>query len=515
MNINQSTADYILRQQRSNKRFVFILELLGIGGFFVAVATAVLGTVAGVIAGVFGAIYVSYWLVNMREGNAYFKEIADQFSHSLKSQAKRVEMEKRSNDGKFLLTMSYILSGILLILFILEMLVTFMDKNITNDPLYVAALQRVENSQVALTNHQQSSPMSESQKLADISEHGQVKIQLDAAKQAAIAANQAEHAKWQEEVDAFWSQGHSSGIRNNQVMDKDCTPKKSPYGGGKMTSAARGLCPSWESLKSREPVVTNDPTVQRLMQRLTQLEPAITFQRTETALKAGITASMENLVTVKENLSTGTMGAGNAFEMLVNILNYFHEGITAQIVFGVIIFTFVIAIMWTNKFQNDMVPVIMSEPEYLPESEQLKLEYALISGDNGKSFSEKLKISLRVLKMRFNNLEPKAKLAVTAGIVVLVILFATILTSASASAATGSEGGNIFTLSAFFVALIVVVIYFLNDDDVATDDDISTVATKVCANCGREFIPKEYNHIYCCNNCRMEKQKKRRKHKRQ
>ena len=65
------------------------------------------------------------------------------------------------------------------------------------------------------------------------------------------AENQAIIAKYEVALSNFWQTKDQTGVTYGQIMDGVCTPKRSPYGGGLMKSAAKRLCPDLKKLEAK------------------------------------------------------------------------------------------------------------------------------------------------------------------------------------------------------------------------------------------------------------------------
>lgn len=209
--------------------------------------------------------------------------------------------------GKVLLVLITVFTGFSLWIFLMGVNASFVQSTQENHHTVKAAqidLQIAKDHLTATQKRyegipQQSIETAAADKLRLEAEISKLQLAFEASNRAAISAHKTA-------VSQFWSRTDSTGIKVEQIMTEDCTPKNSPHGGGSMKSAATRLCSEWELIKAKSPVIqaNSDPRIQELGQKLREIsnfaDAAIKIQNATSE----VATAEKTLISTKEKLDS-------------------------------------------------------------------------------------------------------------------------------------------------------------------------------------------------------------------
>ncbi|OQY55450.1 MAG: hypothetical protein B6247_07755 [Candidatus Parabeggiatoa sp. nov. 2] len=146
------------------------------------------------------------------------------------------------------------------------------------EPIVKLAQAKVTQAQKALNDLKAAHPQfTEGQAITALAEKAQLTAQLQTARANAQTQYAAQTNAVQQQIQTFWNRRHSSGITAQQIMDEQCHPKQSPYGGGLMKRASRELCPQLKALQAKIPQTANNAEVKRIQNKIDALQPILAY----------------------------------------------------------------------------------------------------------------------------------------------------------------------------------------------------------------------------------------------
>lgn len=231
--------------------------------------------------------------------------------------------------ASFIIMLCYAITALSFSIVLLHGYVLIKDQSLSNNPQIVTARRQVEEAQTQLLTFQKSnSHISQAQVDSAIIEEGILKTKLEEAKTQASRQYQNNLNRWESQKTAFWNDKNPSGILNADVMDENCNPKR--HRNGWMRTAAKKLCPKWQSLLAKKPTLEDDQAVQKINNKLYRLNSILSYNDKLQSLKQVVTMTLQN----KSGLTTQLRGGfnyNNGLELFINVVRRLNSHINVEL----------------------------------------------------------------------------------------------------------------------------------------------------------------------------------------
>ncbi|MEM7016109.1 MAG: hypothetical protein AAF512_02070, partial [Pseudomonadota bacterium] len=168
------------------------------------------------------------------------------------------------------------ISGLSLFMLYWEAIDSYKQGKIAEAALVVSAEKSLNTEEATLEQLKKNSPYSNQELKTAKATLNRLQLELDRATQRANDNHASALSAAQSKLDVFWMQRHSSGLLYNQILNTNCSPKRSRY--GLMSTAAAELCPSLNAIKRAFPDISSDPDVKRIQREIANAGPAAQYQ---------------------------------------------------------------------------------------------------------------------------------------------------------------------------------------------------------------------------------------------
>jgi len=407
----------------------------------------------------FVGVWFGYWLVDSREGNVTFRREALKLSQCLATQSARIAMEKMAHTGTFLIRLSFAITGISLLLLLTSLVLIYQDNAVKNDPLLQSARMKIEQAQDALQIKQSSSPYSDSEVALAYSEKGRLQQDLQTIQAELESANQAKMAGFNTTLESFWNSknSHAKTLTNRSVMDKNCNAKSSPYGGGKLKTAARTACNELQGILATKPGFLNEPRIVNIKNRLSTISKILSYEESTKMLKRQVTASIDNLAAIERQLNNG-VAAKTGMEFMINAIQKIQPAASELVIIMCFLIAMVILILQQQAYSNCMSSELNTDHDLRIDGKT----YVSMETVDGVSFKERIVGSFNVFRVVVEGLKSLPRRRAVAIVLPFVVIFVFIFYfAANTASANTNAGGNMLVSLMFFIAILIVCVFII------------------------------------------------------
>ena len=407
----------------------------------------------------FVGVWFGYWLVDSREGNVTFRREALKLSQCLATQSARIAMEKLAHTGTFLIRLSFGITGISLLLLLTSLVLIYQSNAVKNEPLLQSARMKIEQAQDALQIKQLSSSYSDSEVTLAYSEKGRLQQNLQVVETELESANQAKMAGFNATLEAFWNSknSHAKTLANRSVMDKNCNAKSSPFGGGKLRTAARTACSELQGILATKPDFLNDPRIVDIKNQMAKTNQILVYDAGIKALQRQVTASIDNLTALERQLSNGVT-AKTGMEFIINAIQKIQPAANELVIIMCFLIAMIILILQQQAYSNIMAKELNAEHDLRMDGET----YVSMETVDGVSFKERVVGSFNVFRAVVEGLKSLPRRRAVAIVLPVIVFFAFVFYFvANTASANTNVGGNTLVSLLLFISLFIFGLFII------------------------------------------------------